>query len=256
MPDRDGSQCAPGGAVEDNGAMTYSAPDGSRLVQDIEKAGFYPQLVTDVVMDSLDGRRPVSHLVQLETHFTNTELHRHITALVLAEDVLHITHVDDQQYDENGSDTVARVSSETVPISQIRSVTLSYAYHQPQNYVPGTAIMELNLAVSWTGTQQLELYPAMCEDPECQADHGYTGTAASEDVVMRISSEADGQEAVEGAREFARTLRRANVAPLTDSGAQIAQSPPQHPTAARPEPPAPRPRFGHRFNGRDSGRNA
>ena len=57
--------------------MTYSAPDGSRLVQDIEKAGFYPQLVTDVVMDSLDGRRPVSHLVQLETHFTNTELHRH-----------------------------------------------------------------------------------------------------------------------------------------------------------------------------------
>ena len=167
--------------------MTYSAPDGSRLVQDIEKAGFYPQLVTDVVMDSLDGRRPASHLVQLETHFTNTEMHRPITALVMAEYLLHITHVDDQQLDENGADTVARVSSETVPISQIRSVTLSYAYHQPQNYQPGTPIMELNLAVSWTGTQQLELYPAMCEDPECQADHGYTGTAASEDVVMRIS---------------------------------------------------------------------
>ena len=126
-------------------------------------------------------------------------------------------------------------------------MTLSYAYHQPQNYQPGTPIMELNLAVSWTGTQQLELYPAMCEDPECQADHGYTGTAASEDVVMRISSEADGQDAVEGAREFARTLRRANVAPLTDSGAQIAQAP--HQGASRPEPPAPRSRFGHRHSG-------
>ena len=234
--------------------MTYSAPDGSRLIQDIEKAGFYPQLVADVVKDSLDGRRPVSHLVQLETHFTNTELHRHITALVLAEDVLHITHVDDQSFDENGADTVARVSTETVPISQIRSVTLSYAYHQPQNYHPGTPIMELNLAVSWTGTQQLELYPAMCEDPECQADHGYTGTAASEDVMMRISSEADGRDAVEGAREFARTLRRANVAPLTDAGAQIAQAP------VRQAPPrkdaAPRPRFGHRHNGRDAGHSS
>ena len=139
-----------------------------------------------------------------------------------------------------------------MPISQIRSVTLSYAYHQPQNYQPGTPIMELNLAVSWTGTQQLELYPAMCEDPECQADHGYTGTAASEDVVMRISSEADGQDAVEGAREFARTPRRANVAPLTDSGAQIAQAP--HQGASRPEPPPPRSRFGHRHSGRDAGR--
>ncbi|MDN5630801.1 MULTISPECIES: DUF5998 family protein [Kocuria] len=235
--------------------MTFSAPDGSRLVQDIEKAGFYPQLVTDVVRDSLDGRRPVSHLVQLETHFTNTELHRHITALVLAEDVLHITHVDDQQVDDAGAETVARVSTETVPISQIRSVTLSYAYHQPQNYTPGTPIMELNLAVSWTGTQQLELYPAMCEDPECQADHGYSGTAASEDVVMRISSEADGQDAVEGAREFARTLRRANVAPLTDSGAQLAQAP-QHQGTARTETPAPRTRFGHRHNGRDTGRSS
>ena len=56
------TRCAAGPPVEDNGAMTYSAPDGSRLVQDIEKAGFYPQLVTDVVMDSLDGRRPASHL--------------------------------------------------------------------------------------------------------------------------------------------------------------------------------------------------
>nr|WP_314315124.1 DUF5998 family protein [Kocuria rhizophila] len=230
--------------------MTYSAPDGSRLVQDIEKAGFYPQLVTDVVNDSLDGRQPVSHLVQLETHFTNTELHRHITALVLAEDVLHITHVDDQQYDDTGAETVARVSTETVPISQIRSVTLSYAYHQPQDYQPGTPIMELNLAVSWTGTQQLELYPAMCEDPECQADHGYTGTAASEDVVMRISSEADGQDAVEGAREFARTLRRANVAPLTDSGAQLAAP---HTGAPRAEGATPRSRFSHRLGGRDTG---
>ncbi|MEX3508292.1 DUF5998 family protein [Kocuria carniphila] len=238
--------------------MTYSAPDGSRLIQDIGTAGFYPQLVEDVVKDSLDGRQPVSHLVQLETHFNNTELHRHITVLVLAEDVLHITHVDDQQFDDSGRDVVARVSTETVGISQIRSVTLSYAYHQPQNYRPDTPIMELTLAVSWTGTQQLELYPAMCEDPECQADHGYTGTAASEDVVMRISSEADGKDAVEGAREFARTLRRANLAPVTDSGAQIAQSPHQRPlTDRRPsEAPVQRPRFGHRFTGRDSGRKS
>ena len=36
--------------------MTYSGERGQRLVEDINKAGFYPQLVIDVVQDSLDGR--------------------------------------------------------------------------------------------------------------------------------------------------------------------------------------------------------
>ena len=234
-------------------SMTYSGERGQRLVEDINKAGFYPQLVIDVVEDSLDGRSPVSHLVQLETHIDRTEVNRHITVLVLAEDVLHVTHVDDEEFDEGGHDVVARVSTETVGISQIRSVTLSYSYYQPANYRPDSAISEVTLAIAWTGTLHVDLAPAMCEDPQCQADHGYTGTAAREDIVLRISAEADGPAAVEGAREFARTLRRANLSPLTD-GAQIAQ--PMHgrtPAPRRAATATPRPRFTDRFTGRDGG---
>lgn len=189
--------------------MTQSGPHGQTLHQDIERAGFYPQLVHDVVADALDGVIPDSHLVQLETTFDRDEIHRHITVLVLAEGALHITHVDDQQYDEAGHEVMALVSTESVAATSVHSVTLTYAYYKPQQYEPGHPVSEVNLSVAWTGTRNLDLQPAGCEDPQCEADHGYTGMSAVQDVVLRISAEADGVEAVEGAREFARSLRRA-----------------------------------------------
>lgn len=188
--------------------MTTSGPRGERLHQDIERAGFYPQLVHDVVAEALDGTAPDSHLVQLETTFDRDEIHRHITVLVLAGDVLHITHLDDQQYDEAGHEVVALVNTESIAAAKVHSVTLTYAYYKPQQYAPGHPISEVNLSVAWTGTRNMDLQPAACEDPHCEADHGYTGVSAVQDVVLRISAEADGLEAVEGAREFGRRLRR------------------------------------------------
>ncbi|WP_129657699.1 DUF5998 family protein [Rothia halotolerans] len=192
--------------------MADSGPHGSRLDHDITNAGFYPELVRDVVRDALDGQEPASHLVQLETHFDQTEVHRHITVLALAGEIVQITHVDDQSLDEDGQDVVAHVSTETVPVRNLSSVTLSYAYRQPQNYTSATPAAEVTLMMSWTGSQRIDVQPAGCQDPECEADHGYTGVAAREDVVLRISAEADGPRAVEDAREFARALRRANTA--------------------------------------------
>jgi hypothetical protein len=40
--------------------------------------------------------------------------------------MLVITHVDDQQLDEAGEQIVAQISTESVPVAQIRSVVLSY----------------------------------------------------------------------------------------------------------------------------------
>lgn len=191
--------------------MTQSGPRGEQLRQDIERAGYYPQLVIDVMADALDGAAPESHLVQLETTFDRDEVHRHITVLVLAEGLLHITHVDDQEYDEEGQEVLALASTESVAASRVNSVTLTYAYYKPQQYRTGHPISEVNLNIAWTGTQNIDLQPAGCEDPQCEADHGYTGVSAVQDVALRISAEADGVEAVEGAREFARSLRRSAV---------------------------------------------
>ena len=191
--------------------MAESGVNGEHLKQDIISAGFYPQLVADVVDDALDGVQPISHLVQLETHFDQAEVHRHVTVLALAGDIVQITHVDDQAFGENGQEVIAHVSTETVPVRNLSSVTLSFAYRDPLNYTAGSPASEVTLQMAWTGAQRLDLQPADCPDPACEADHGYTGVAPREDVVLRISAEADGPQAVEDAKEFARALRRANT---------------------------------------------
>lgn len=178
----------------------------------LERAGFYPRLVADTVHDALDDREPLSHVVHLETHFDRTEVHRHITVLVLTGDMLVITHVDDQQLDDDGEQMMAQVSTESVPVSQIRSVVLSYLYAQPQDYKPSDQARELTLAIAWSGGQRLDMGPASCGDPQCDADHGYTGTIAQEDIVLRVSAEADGMQAVQNAKAFARAVRKVNTA--------------------------------------------
>ena len=105
----------------------------------------------------------------------------------------------------------AQVSTESVPVAQIRSVVLGYMYSQPQNYKPSDQARELTLAIAWSGGQRLDMGPAGCADPQCEADHGYTGTIAQEDIVLRVSAEADGIQAVQNAKAFARALRKVNT---------------------------------------------
>jgi hypothetical protein len=197
-------------AAHHSSSHSHSA-QGQSLDGALQQAGFYPRLVADVVDDALDGRDCVAHLVHLETHFDRAEVRRHITVLVLTADMLVITHVDDQQLDEAGEQIVAQISTESVPVAQIRSVVLSYMYAQPQDYKPSDPVRELTLAIAWSGGQRLDMGPASCGDPQCEADHGYSGTIAQEDIVLRISAEADGLQAVQDAKLFARALRAVNT---------------------------------------------
>jgi hypothetical protein len=193
------------------GAGAAANTKGRDLEATLQRAGFYPRLVQDVVNDALDGQECLAHLVHLETHFDRTEVHRHITVLVLTEEMLVITHVDDQQLDDAGEQMVAQVSTESVPVSQINSVVLSYIYAQPQDYKPSDPARELTVAIAWSGGQRVDMGPASCGDPGCDADHGYTGTIAQEDIALRISAEAEGLQAVADAKAFARALRAVNT---------------------------------------------
>lgn len=193
------------------GAGAPANTTGRDLESALQRSGFYPRLVADVVNDALNGQESLSHLVHLETHFDRTEVHRHITVLVLTHDLLVITHVDDHQLDESGEQMVAQVSTESVPISQIQSVVLSYIYAQPQDYKPSDPARELTLSIAWSGGQRIEMGPSSCGDPGCDADHGYSGTIAQEDIALRISAEAEGLQAVADAKAFARALRAVNT---------------------------------------------
>ncbi|MDO5754172.1 DUF5998 family protein [Arthrobacter sp.] len=193
------------------GAGAPANTKGRDLEAALQRSGFYPRLVADVVNDALDGQESLAHLVHLETHFDRTEVHRHITVLVLTTDMLVITHVDDHQLDESGEQMVAQVSTESVPVAQINSVVLSYIYAQPQDYKPSDPARELTLAIAWSGGQRVEMGPASCGDPACDADHGYSGTIVQEDIALRISAEAEGLQAVADAKAFARALRAVNT---------------------------------------------
>ena len=52
----------------------------------------------------------------------------------------------------------------------------------------------------------VDLEPAACSDPSCDADHGYTGTIAGDDYTLRVSAAAEGADAVSALLAFADSL--------------------------------------------------
>lgn len=184
---------------------------GSTLGEALERAGFYPELVADTLDEVLDGRTVSTHLVHVDTHFDYDEIHRHITVLALADDVLAALHLDDHALDEGGHHMMAQVSTEVIPVRRIDSVVTTTVHPRPEQYRRGDPVAEVTLAVTWAGGQRIDLGPAACGDPHCEADHGYTGTSSREDLVLRVAAEAEGQAAVDAAVSFARALRRSTV---------------------------------------------
>ena len=62
------------------------------------------------------------------------------------------------------------------------------------------------MTIGWGGVSRLDLEPAGCSDPQCDADHGYAGVLASDDFSLRVSAAADGVDAVGGLLGFAAAL--------------------------------------------------
>ncbi|TLP97967.1 hypothetical protein FEF26_06775 [Nesterenkonia salmonea] len=193
------------------------------LKEAIDRGGFYPSLVHHTVTEALDGREPEQQIVHVDTHFDFEEVHRHITVLVLAEDVMVVAHLDDHDADEDrpfqhedagpsgSSEVVARISTEVVPVVRLRSLILSEVHRRPDKFRPDRGLAEVSLNINWTGSARFDSMPADCGNPECVADHGDTGTLVPEDVTLRIAATAEGDTAVDEARSFVRALRRATV---------------------------------------------
>lgn len=193
--------------------MTPRRPTESvdRLTADLERTGFYPELVATTLREELEGRSVNAHLVHVDTHFDYDDVHRHITVLALSEDVLAAVHLSDFPVDDTGQRVRAQVATELIPVRRLDSVVVTTQHSDPQRYRPTDPIAEMTLAVTWAGGQRLDLIPATCPDPDCTADHGFTGTLAREDLTLRVAAEAEGQESVDNALTFARALRRKAV---------------------------------------------
>jgi hypothetical protein len=75
--------------------------------------------------------------------------------------------------------------------------------------VPGAS--EAVLSIGWGAVNRIDLEPAGCADPACEADHGYTGVLGSDDFSLRVSAAAEGPEAVAELLDFARILNSRTV---------------------------------------------
>lgn len=192
-----------------------AAPDltdlRAELHDELRRAGYYPQLVADVLDVALADEPVIAHLVQPETTFDSTEVRRHMTVLVLTPTRFVVTHVDDHPADSENPSASASATTEAVPLAELRSVALTHVVQNPESHQSGGGASELTLVVGWGALQRIDLEPATCGDPACEADHGMTGTLAADDVVVRVSSAAEGAGAVDAATRFARTLSAASA---------------------------------------------
>jgi len=181
------------------------------LHRDLDRAGYYPQLVADVLDVALAGEPVVAHLVYPETTFDAAEVRRHVTVLVLTPSRLVVAHVDDNPADVDHPAPSAAATTEAVPLRELRSVALTHVLDDPQRHRSGDGPAEVTLALGWGAVSRIDLEPAGCSDPECEADHGMTGTLTPDDVVVRVSAAAEGRDAVRAAVAFARQLSAATA---------------------------------------------
>lgn len=185
----------------------------SALRQAIDRCGYYPAVVADAVESALADEPVMSYVLHHEPTFDRDEVRRHVTVLALTPSRLLVAHTDDHPPDDLLPEPYASTSTEAVPLSRIGSVAVTRMVANPASALlsASTPVTEALLTVGWGAVRRVDLEPASCPDPECEADHGYSGMLSAEDFALRISASADGPEAVADLLEFARALSAATV---------------------------------------------
>ena len=180
----------------------------SALRQDIQRSGYYPELVAEALDTALGGEEPANFVVQHEATFDRDELRRHITVLVLTATRLIVCHVDEHAPEGVGNN-LASASTEAVRLERVDSVVVTRVVSDPAAHRPGGPTAEVVLTIGWGAVSRIDPEPAGCQDPACEADHGYTGTATNDDLSVRVSEAADGGAVVARVLEFAGALSAA-----------------------------------------------
>lgn len=186
-------------------------PAGLRA--EIHACGYFPELVADAVSLALGPEEPVAHLVQLEATFNREEIQRHLSVLVLTETRLIVAHTDENEDPgEPGQPQPgqALTTTESVALREVNSVALSQVVSHPERYGSRRSeVAEAWLTITWGTMRRIDLEPAHCTDPECEADHGLTGMLAGDDLTVRISAAGDGEAKVAQLIGFASALQLA-----------------------------------------------
>ena len=170
----------------------------------IERTGYYPEVVHDAVASAVAGEQVVSFYVHHEPTFEHDEVRRHQSVVVLTPTRLLLAHTDEHAGDDLLPEPYTSTSTEAISLAAVKSVVVTRMVTNPTKGPSRPA--EANVTIGWGGVSRVDLEPAGCNDPSCDADHGYTGVLASYDFSLRVSAAADGQDAVVGLLAFAEQL--------------------------------------------------
>jgi len=174
------------------------------LRRSIERTGYYPEVVADAVLEAVGGEDVESFYVHHEPTFERDEVRRHQSVIVLTPSRLILCHTDEHAGDDLLPEPYTSTSTEAVALSSVSSVVVTRMVANPTKGPAPAA--EAVLTIGWGGVSRVDLEPAGCSDPNCEADHGYTGVLASDDFSLRVSAAADGRDAVAGLLSFAAHL--------------------------------------------------
>ena len=163
----------------------------------IERGGFYPKAVQRALRRALGAAEPLATLCQVDTGFDRGTVFRHLTIASLTDRAIVQLHVDEM---DAGSATIATAVHR---VGDIAGYSTMEVYTDPEN---ATGLSEMTIALDLKGARHLELEPARCDDPNCMADHGLTGSSFPDDLTFRISAAADGQDALDEAMVFVDRL--------------------------------------------------
>ncbi len=195
----------------------HHVTDRSRdLRSAIEASGYYPDVVAEAVFAAVAGESVEAHLLHHEpTIDERDEVRRHATVLVLTPSRLILAHTDEHAPDDVLPAPYTSSTTEAVDLGSVRTVVVNRMVANPETYAGASAAMpvpnEAVLSIGWGAVNRLDLEPATCGDPACEADHGYTGVLGSDDFSLRVSAAAEGPEAVNDLLDFARSLSARTV---------------------------------------------
>jgi hypothetical protein len=174
---------------------------------DVAACGYFPDLISDGMVLALGDEPLVRHLVHHEATFSEDSLHRHLTVLGLTDSRLVVSHTDEHTIDLGPMQAAS--TTEVVSLDAFTSVSLTRIVSRPEKF--GTTVSRVEeawLAVGWGTMRRAEMEPAGCGDPDCEADHGYSGTLTADDLTVRMSAAADGVENVARLVDFGVELQR------------------------------------------------
>lgn len=171
--------------------------------QEIESLGFYPDIVARSLKRALGGVEPLACVFQVEAAFDHGSMFNHLNALAVTSQALVQLHVDEQE------DGTALIASAIHPLRYIRGISFMEVVAAPQMGEGST--QEVIIALNLNAVKRSDVEPARCDDPMCDAEHGFTMVSVPDDVNMRFSVAADGVDALQRAEHFVDVVRQLMV---------------------------------------------